>query len=386
MSIKWNPTILLALAFVFVFATPALAQDGPVVTNEQCMLCHSEPGLSMVLPSNEVLPLTVDADTLAHSVHGAGAEEPLNCVDCHNDITGYPHAPFPAPDYRTWQVEISQVCGNCHEDQAVAEQDSIHSRFLAAGQIEAAVCADCHGSHDVQWANPESGPVDRMAQVDACGACHSTIADDYKQSVHGQALAEGNEDVPTCSSCHPAHHIEDPQSAEFRLNSPQLCGECHADEEMMSKYGISTDVFETYVADFHGTTVEIFESTQPGEYTNKAVCSDCHGSHLILPPTDEHSSVMQANLTKTCQTCHPDANENFTASWMGHYRPSWEHYPLVTAVDWFYKIVIPLALGFFIVFIGLDIGRTWHDRSKQRREYRRAQRQEPDQKQEGGEQ
>ena len=216
--------------------------------------------------------------------------------------------------------------------------------------------------------------MDWAAQVDACGACHSDIADEYRQSIHGQALAEGNEDVPTCSSCHPAHHIEDPQSAAFRLASPELCGQCHADEELMSEYDISTDVFDTYVSDFHGTTVQIFENTHSGEATNKAVCSDCHGAHLILPPTDENSSVMQANLTETCQRCHPDANESFTASWMGHYRPDWEKFPLVTTVDWFYKILIPSVLGFFVVYIGLDIGRTWLERSRRRREWRRSRR------------
>ncbi|MCP4168928.1 MAG: hypothetical protein GY759_23950 [Chloroflexi bacterium] len=376
---------ILPLICLILFATPTFAQEDPTITNDQCMLCHSDPDLTMVLPSNEVLPLTAESDTLAHSVHVAGAEEPLNCVDCHNDKTGYPHAPFPSNDYRSWQVQMSLVCGNCHEDQAVEQQDSMHSRYLAAGRIEAATCADCHGSHETDWADPEKGPVGRMAQVDACGSCHSTIADEYKESIHGQTLADGSDDVPTCSSCHPAHHIEDPQSAEFRLKSPELCGDCHADDAMMSHYEISTDVFDTYVSDFHGTTVQIFESIQPGEFTNKAVCSDCHGAHHILPATDENSSVMKANLTETCQRCHPDAGENFADSWMGHYRASWEHFPLVTAVEWFYRLVIPITIGFFVSYIGLDVARTWLDRSRQRKEYRRARRKEESPEQEASE-
>jgi hypothetical protein len=370
------PAILMALVAVFALATPSFAQESPPITNDQCMLCHSEPGLTMVLPSNEVLPVTVDDTVLNDSVHGIHAEEALNCVDCHNDKTGYPHGDFPAPDYRNWQLQMSQVCGNCHKDQAVEQQDSMHARHLAAGRVEAATCTDCHGSHDVQWANPENGPVDRTDQVDTCSSCHGVIGEAYKASVHGQALAEGNEDVPSCSNCHPAHLIEDPRSAEFRLNSPELCGECHADEQMMSHYDISTDVFDTYVSDFHGTTVQIFENTQPGEFTNKAVCSDCHGAHLILPATDENSSIMKANLAVTCQRCHPDANESFTASWLGHYRPDFEKFPLVTAVDWFYKLVIPGAVGFFVVFIGLDAYRTLIERSRRQREWRRSRRQQ----------
>ncbi len=365
---RWGIFLALALSFLLPLAAHAQGDPDPNrATNDQCLVCHAEPGLSMVLPSNEVLPLTIDGDALEASAHGLHASEEVRCVDCHNDMVGYPHADFPDVDYRTWQLKMSLVCGNCHEEEALNRQESVHARLIAAGKFEAASCADCHGSHDVQWADPEKHEVDRMHMVDACGQCHSTIAEDYKQSVHGQEAAKGNKDVPTCSNCHPAHGILDPRSPEFRLKSPELCGQCHADEELMSQYDISTDVFDTYVADFHGATVEIFEATEPGEITNKAVCSDCHGAHLILPPTDENSSVMSANLVKTCQRCHPDANESFAKSWMGHYRPDWKHYPIVTAVQWFYWLIIPFTLAFFAVFVSTDAFRTLKDRKKKKR-------------------
>ncbi|HHB90016.1 MAG TPA: hypothetical protein ENK60_01755 [Anaerolineae bacterium] len=354
-------TLLILIPILILIPSIAHAQGGADPnrpTNEQCLVCHEEPGLSMVLPSNEVLPLSIDPGILARSAHGPDASEEVRCVDCHNDLNGYPHPPFPDVDFRTWQLKMSLVCGNCHEDQAVDRQDSVHARLIAAGKFEAASCSDCHGSHDVFWVDAEKHEVDRMDQVDACAQCHRTIADQYKLSVHGQEALKGNPDVPVCSNCHPAHKIQDPRSAEFRLKSPELCAECHADEELMAKYDISTDVFDTYVADFHGTTVQIFESVEPGVYTNKAVCSDCHGAHRILPPTSVNSSVMSANLVKTCQRCHPDANENFTKSWLGHYRPDWEKYPIVTAVQWFYYLVIPITLGFFTIFVGTDIFRT----------------------------
>jgi len=366
---KTQYALLLMVLFLLLSPGVALAQGDPDPnrpTNDSCLVCHAEEGLSMVLPSNEVLPLTMDAETLDASAHGVHADEEVRCVDCHNDMAGYPHADFPDVDYRTWQLKMSLVCGNCHEDEALDRQESVHARLIAAGKFEAASCADCHGSHDVQWADPEKHEVDRMHMVNACGQCHSTIAEDYKQSIHGQEAAKGNADAPTCSNCHPAHQILDPRSAEFRLQSPELCGQCHADEELMRQYDISTDVFDTYVADFHGATVAIFEATEPDEITNKAVCSDCHGAHLILPPTDENSSVMSANLVKTCQRCHPDANESFTASWMGHYRPDWRHYPIVTAVQWFYWLIIPFTLAFFAVFVSTDAFRTIKDRRRKK--------------------
>ncbi len=135
----------------------------------------------------------------------------------------------------------------------------------------------------------------------------------------------------------------------------------------MGKYGISTDVFDTYVADFHGTTVQLFEKQSPDQETNKAVCYDCHGVHNILPASDENSQVIRENLLVTCQQCHPDANTNFPDAWTSHFKPSLQHNTLVYLVDLFYAIVIPITIGFFTLLIGSDIYRTSRERRARRR-------------------
>jgi cytochrome c553 len=135
----------------------------------------------------------------------------------------------------------------------------------------------------------------------------------------------------------------------------------------MSKYDISTDVFDTYVADFHGATVELFERQHPNQETNKAVCYDCHGVHNILPTSDENSRVIKQNLLTTCRQCHPDATDNFPASWTSHFKPSLENNTLVYLVDTFYAIFIPTIIGGFLVFIGADIFRRISDRFLLRR-------------------
>jgi predicted CXXCH cytochrome family protein len=175
--------------------------------------------------------------------------------------------------------------------------------------------------------------------------------------VHGEALVdESNEDVPTCIDCHGVHNQEDPTTAAFRLNSPNLCAQCHADEALMSKYDLSTGVFNTYVADFHGTTVTLFEHQSPDLPTNKPVCYDCHGVHNMKKADDPDSQVVRENLLTTCQRCHPDANENFPATWLSHYEPSLEKYPLVYFVDLFYQILIPAVVGFMAVYVVIDMG------------------------------
>ncbi len=125
----------------------------------------------------------------------------------------------------------------------------------------------------------------------------------------------------------------------------------------MKKYGLSTEVFNTYVADFHGTTVELFEKQHPDQPTNKAVCTDCHGVHDITHVTDTDAAVVKENLLVTCQKCHPDATSNFPDSWVGHFVPSRKYFPLVYYVNLFYLILIPVVIGGMLLFVLLDAGR-----------------------------
>jgi hypothetical protein len=133
----------------------------------------------------------------------------------------------------------------------------------------------------------------------------------------------------------------------------------------MSKYGISTQVLNTYVADFHGTTVTLFEKTSPDQATNKPVCFDCHGVHNIKRVDDPvYGLEMKQNLLKVCQRCHPDASANFPAAWMSHYIPSPAHDSIVYYVNLFYKIFIPTVIGGMAIFVISDIVRRLIDRRK----------------------
>jgi predicted CXXCH cytochrome family protein len=318
--------------------------------SDYCLACHSQPGLSMTFPNGDVRFITVKETALHDSVHGAdNSWQALECADCHeNDI--YPHEPITANSSREYSIEQNQACSRCHEENFEKAADSVHALALEDGVIEAAVCIDCHGAHDVPAPNE---PRERISHT--CEQCHSDIFKLYETSVHGDALlSESNEDVPTCIECHGVHDINDPTTTLARLRSPQLCADCHADTELMNKYDISTDVFETYVSDFHGTTVALFEKQDPTSETNKAVCYDCHGVHNIKSPDDPHAGI-KSNLLVTCQECHPDATSIFSDAWTSHFKPSLENNTLVYLVDLFYMIVIPLTLGFFILLISTDV-------------------------------
>jgi hypothetical protein len=358
--------VLVGLAFLGWSADPvgaAPADPSPPkqeISNETCLGCHAAPGQTTEFPSGELLYITIDPDVFYSSVHGQAG---YACVQCHSDITGYPHPPLGANTRRDYVVDHYRTCARCHEDKYTMTLDSVHQKALAAGNKEAAVCTDCHGVHNVMAADESREQVPHM-----CERCHSQIYNLYAESAHGAALiGEDNPDVPTCIDCHGVHTVEGPTDSQFRLFSPQICARCHADPALMGKYGISTNVFDTYVSDFHGTTVVLFEQIAPDQETNKPVCIDCHGVHDMKAVDNPESQVIKANLLHTCQRCHPNATTNFPDSWLSHYEPSPDKASLVYFVNLFYKIFIPAVLGAMVLFNMTDIGRTVRDLIKERR-------------------
>ncbi len=342
---------LVAIGVALLFSTPARAQ-GPTLSDKECLGCHSNPDQTIKLPSGEPLSLYVDAKALADSVHG---KKDISCVQCHSNITAFPHPAFVVADRRDVTLKLYGQCRQCHAAQYARSLDSVHTRAIAAGDRNAAVCTDCHTFHTV---TPPDQPRAHIPQT--CAQCHSTIFDDYAKSVHGSDVMTGaNPDVPTCVDCHGVHVIGDPTTAAFRLKSPEVCARCHTNKAMMAKYKISTNVLNTYVADFHGTTVMLFERQSPDMPSNKPVCYDCHGVHNIRKVNDPASTVFKkGNLLKTCEQCHPDATEiTFTEAWMSHYDASPEKWPLVYYVNLFYWVLIPVVIGGMALFVLLDIYR-----------------------------
>jgi cytochrome b subunit of formate dehydrogenase len=139
---------------------------------------------------------------------------------------------------------------------------------------EAEVCLSCHlDNPDVrQRVGPSAGFIAA-----------------YEKSVHGMALQRGDQGAATCSDCHGAHDMQkgsDPKSLVYKLNIPQTCGKCHGDVE------------ETYKESVHGKAIAKGNLDSP-------VCTDCHGEHQILAPTDPRSPVAARNVSaQVCATCH----------------------------------------------------------------------------------
>ncbi len=347
-----------------VRATSPLQEEGP--TNDFCLGCHQSSDITFTL-GNQSISTSINPIRFGQSVH---AEESIACVDCHANISDYPHPIVTERNLQDFSTTLNKTCQGCHEEQFQKVQDSVHQTAIDQGNDEAPLCSDCHNPHtQARVIGNESGQLTIAARLhipETCAGCHLDKYEQYKASVHGKALTEeGNLDVPTCTDCHGVHTISDPTTATFRNSTPALCANCHSDPEVMDKYGISTNVLDTYVADFHGTTVKLFAEQFPDQPTNKAVCTDCHGIHDISKVDNPQTGIaLRENLLVKCQRCHPGATANFPAAWLSHYEPSPQHSPIVYFVNLFYKIFIPAVIGGMVFFILTDIYRRTVNRAK----------------------
>jgi len=234
---------------------------------------------------------------LEASVH---SREGIGCESCHGGVPesldeGRAHS----GDYRgvPSREDIPALCASCHADptamrpynlpidQFALYQISGHGRKLAEGDDRVAVCTDCHGAHEVRSAsNPES-PIFRVNVPETCGHCHADaelmadyrlsadVLDEYRGSVHGEALLEdANPNAPNCARCHGVHGASPPGFGDVA----KVCGQCH------------------------GSAREYFERSVHKEAMDAAglpECASCHGNHAIGPAGTELAEGV-------CLECH----------------------------------------------------------------------------------
>lgn len=230
-------------------------------------------------------------------------------------------------------------CWDCHANaiDRAAFESSAHKDLA---------CALCHS--DVQSIPHEQPPTRLKAQ--ACIGCHPDQVQQYHQSVHGQACAQGIRESACCADCHSAHAIfakTDPRSSVSVRNLPQTCGRCHENSELSERFGIAAHRYSTYWESYHGLSVK---------YGNliAANCSSCHGSHLILAASDSNSSIHPNNLLQTCGQCHPNASANLLKGKI-HVEAKLSVSPGVYAVHVFYTAFLGVFATLFVLHIGLDI-------------------------------
>jgi formate dehydrogenase gamma subunit len=243
------------------------------------------------------------------------------CRDCHTkngDLSTI--LPASNPNSTINRANIAETCGRCHGDKSVMQgsgisnrpvlsyRESVHAKAIAQGNMSAAVCTDCHNSHDVL---PASNPQSSIAKVNiaaTCGKCHQTESGEFVKSVHGQAVARGVSRSPVCTDCHGIHKIEPPIERTTATASTAIatesCARCHEGVALTQEFGVAGGRVSSYKDSYHGLASRLGSKVV-------ANCASCHGVHNILPSSDPKSMINAANLTQTCGQCHIGANENF---------------------------------------------------------------------------
>src|SRR5678815_2914735 len=187
-------------------------------------------------------------------------------------------------------------------------QQSVHGRAVAAGSEKAAVCTDCHGSHEILQASDPKSSIFKFNVPQTCAKCHNDVKQEFMQSIHGQAVARGNGQAPVCTDCHGIHSIKahlDPSSSVSAQNlAKTTCARCHEGVRLADEFGVEGGRATTYLASYHGLASKLGSKVV-------ANCASCHGVHNILPSTDARSKINRANLVETCGQCHPGVTEKF---------------------------------------------------------------------------
>ena len=318
----------------------------------------------------------LETDIYLGSDHGQavhrGVDEAASCKDCHGATHTLLDSRNPAsPVHR---ANIPATCARCHSRVAEMQrfnlrqqnpvgsyESSVHGLAVEQKKVlNAAVCTDCHGSHDLHRStNPDSKLFFRNVPA-TCGRCHENVERTYRRSIHGKSLAQGVRDAPVCTDCHGEHTIasvRSPQSQVSAANLPNTCAQCHSAQRIITQYQLPPDVVSTYAQSFHGLALK-------GGNPTVANCASCHGIHDILPASDPESSVNPRVLPQTCGKCHPGIGTRLGAEFFKIHAPPGRHEDkpwVVNLVATIYIVLIVLTIGGMALFVALDYARKARD-------------------------
>jgi cytochrome b subunit of formate dehydrogenase len=349
---------------VVALGWPAGIQAQGQLTSQSCLECHGAAGEAATAGPRSS-PTTLFVGDWQKSVHAG-----LECIDCHADITAIPHAEsLSRPQCVACHAEVTeryersvhaarvasgdslaprcvschdphtvrsssdvastlhrshvvQVCIHCHADNAdvaarptavphpvLSYTQGAHQKAMAAGNLKAATCGDCHDAHGVRRAADPDSPIFRTHVPSTCGRCHTEELAAYTSSVHGQGVTRGVTASPVCNTCHGEHAVARlAESGATTVVASETCESCHDNPALARRYDLARTAVSTYEDSYHGRAAR-------GGLARAAGCTSCHGTHRILPKNDPLSSIHPTNLTATCSQCHPGATTAFAQSY-----------------------------------------------------------------------
>lgn len=302
MSLKNFLKYIFFIFSIICFSRAALRAE----TKDSCLECHK---------ALDEKRLSEPAKFIQDDVH---AKIKISCVDCHggdpssddisvsmDTVKGFIGKPA--------KVDIPKLCAKCHSDseymkrynpniptdQLAKFEVSQHGKLNAEGDQKTAVCASCHNAHNILSANNPASSTYALNVPDTCAKCHSdkeymkeygistNQIDDYKESVHGQALlVKGDRSSASCKHCHGNHDAGLPRA----IYVGNICSQCHA------------------------LTYELFSKSPHKPAHDKLgipECEVCHGNHKIMQPSD---SMLGVSQDAVCMKCHEPSSIGFNTA------------------------------------------------------------------------
>jgi hypothetical protein len=231
------------------------------------------------------------------------------CIFCHKS----PVTPGAESDRLKLKRNQENLCLTCHISDKTKQTQyskslvdygkSVHGSAIQRGNNHAAVCIDCHGSHDLEKASSSTSSVNRFKVPQVCGKCHVAISNEYKMSTHGIALSKGDKYSPGCTYCHGEHSVAKVQEVSERIMSKNkmnirtistnkmiYCVGCHTNDTLMAKYNVST------ISKAHDWLPNL------NTHYETVRCVDCHSSYD--PPNLSHNILPPDKTVKQCGQCH----------------------------------------------------------------------------------
>jgi hypothetical protein len=260
-----TPRLLVVLSLFSASAFAAKVTLSPDNWNDpagkECVSCHTKSSAGI-------------AGQWKGSAH---AKAGVNCMDCHKASLDDPDAI--THEGQTIATVVSpKDCGRCHTTEEEQQRGSVHAEAvavikermpamvtnLAGPAIEAAGCAQCHGSTVKLMATGKLDP------------------NTWPNSGIGRINPDGSRG--SCSSCHGRHSFSKAQARQ-----PQACVRCHSgpdspDKEVYeaSKHGMAFASNREHM-NLHGETWVAGK-----DYTAAPTCATCHmGAAGKLPSTHD---------------------------------------------------------------------------------------------------
>jgi cytochrome b subunit of formate dehydrogenase len=205
-------------------SSPTFARNVPNL----CARCHrkGEKAAKRIAAKDAGLVLAYEESIHGKGLLQSGLTVTATCTSCH---TAHGELPPDDPRSTVFAANVASTCGKCHSGIEEQFRHSIHAPGVGKpnGDIALPTCIDCHTSHTISRTDLANF---RLRMLTECGRCHEPEASSYFQTVHGKVSRLGDLGAAKCYDCHGTHNIlppSDPRSTLSRRNIETTCSQCH---------------------------------------------------------------------------------------------------------------------------------------------------------------